>query len=114
MEEVVKVQKTSIGPTGIGSTFENQVEFLRKTIEDTQEIVEYEPNKKMIIVQKTGLVPFKASYLFRNLNSGTRFSMQIEAESGGLFKIAAPLVRRQLRTQFERNLANLKALLVRR
>ena len=50
MEEVVNVRKTSEGPIGVGSTFENQVEFLGKTIEDTQEIVEYEPNKSMTIV----------------------------------------------------------------
>ena len=82
MEEVVKVRKTSEGPIGVGSTFENQVEFLGKTIEDTQEIVEYEPNERMTIVQKTGPVPFKANYLYQTLDGSTRFSMQIEAESG--------------------------------
>ena len=111
MEEVVKVQKTSDGPIGVGSTFINYVEFLGRNIEDSHEIVEYEPNKRMTIVQKTGPVPFKATYLYRSLESGTRFSMKIEAEPGGFFKLATPLVRRQLKTQFETNLKNLKAIL---
>jgi uncharacterized membrane protein len=111
MEEVVKVRKTSDGPIGVGSTFINYVEFLGRSIEDSHEIVEYEPNKSMTIVQKTGPVPFKATYLYQPLEGGTRFSMQIEAEPGGFFKLATPLVRRQLKTQFERNLKNLKVIL---
>jgi hypothetical protein len=90
MEEVVKVRKTSDGSI---------------------EIVEYKPYTSMTIVQKTGPVPFKATYLYRPLEGGTRFSMQIEAEPGGGFKLATPLVRRQLKAQFERLLKNLKAIL---
>lgn len=37
--------------------------------------------------------------------------MQIQAETKGFFKVASPLVRRQLKAQFARNLANLKSLL---
>jgi uncharacterized membrane protein len=111
MEEVVKVEKTSEGPIGVGSTFVNHVEFLGKSIEDSHEIIEYESNKRMTIVQRTGAVPFKAIYLYEFLEGGTRFTMQIEAEPGGFFKLAAPLVRRQLETQFERNLKNLKSIL---
>lgn len=111
MEEVVKVQKMTDGPIGVGSTFKNYVEFLGRSIEDSHEIVEYEPFTSMTISQKAGPVPFKATYLYRPLEDGTRFSMQIEAEPGGFFKLASPLVRRQLKTQYERNLKNLKAIL---
>lgn len=111
MEEVVKVRKTSDGPIGVGSTFINYVEFLGRSIEDSHEIVEYEPNTSMTIVQKTGAVPFKATYLYQPLEGGSHFSMQIEAEPGGFFKLATPLVRRQLNTQFERSLKNLKTIL---
>jgi hypothetical protein len=37
--------------------------------------------------------------------------MRIEADAKGFFKVASPLVRRQLKAQFERNLSNLKTLL---
>ncbi|HEX6299369.1 MAG TPA: SRPBCC family protein [Acidimicrobiia bacterium] len=111
MEEVTRVEKTSEGSVGVGSTFINYVEFMGKTFDDSHEVVEYEPNERMTIVQTTGPVPFKATYLYRSVNGGTRFSMQIEAETKGFFRVATPLVRRQLRRQFERNLRNLKSLL---
>jgi uncharacterized protein YndB with AHSA1/START domain len=111
MDEVKKVEKTSHGPLGVGSTFINYVEFMGRTFDDSHELIEYEPNKKMTIIQRTGPVPFKATYLYEASDPGTRFSMQIEAESKGSFKVAAPLVRRPLRTQFERNLRNLRTLL---
>lgn len=111
MEEVVNVRKTSDGPIGVGSTFVNYVEFLGRSFDDSHEIVDYEPNKRMTILQKTGPVPFKATYLTQPVEDGTRFSMHIEAEPGGFFKLASPLIRRQLQRQYEKNLANLKAIL---
>ena len=57
MDEVKKVEKTSDGPIGVGSTFINYVDFMGRTFDDTHEVIEYEPNTKMTIVQKTG--PYK-------------------------------------------------------
>lgn len=111
MDEVRKVEKTSEGPIGVGATFINYVDFMGRTFDDTHEVIEYEPNKKMTIVQRTGPVPFKATYLYQPVNEGTQFTMQIEAETKGFFKVAAPLVHRQLRSQFEKNIGNLKTLL---
>lgn len=111
MEEIKKVEKTSERPLGVGSTFINYVEFMGRTFDDSHEVTEYEPNKKMTIVQKTGPVPFKATYLFQPTDGGTLFSLHIEAETKGFFKVASPLVRRQLKAQYERNLSNLRTLL---
>lgn len=111
MDEVKKVEKTSEGPIGVGSTFINYVDFMGRTFDDTHEVTEYEPNTKMTIVQRTGPVPFKAIYLYQPADEGTRFTMKIEAETKGFFKVASPLVRRQLKSQFEKNLSNLKTLL---
>lgn len=108
---VSKVEKTSDGPIGIGSTFKNYVNFLGKTFHSEHEIVEYEPNKRVVIVSSAGPVPFKAHYLFQPLEAGIRFSIHIESEPAGFFKLAAPLVGRQLKTTFEQNLRRLKQLL---
>lgn len=109
--EVKKVEKTSEGPIGVGSTFNNYVEFMGRTLNDSHEVTEYQPNRKMTIVQRTGPVPFKATYHYQPMDGGTLFSMHIEAETKGFFKIASPLVRSQLQTQYEKNLGNLKTLL---
>lgn len=114
MDEVKKVEKTSEEPIGVGSTFNNYVDFMGRTINDSHEVIEYEPNKKMTIVQKTGPIPFKATYLYQPDNGGTRFTMQIEAETKGFFRIASPLIRSQYKSQLEKNFSNLKSLLEKR
>ncbi len=111
MEEVTRVEQTSDGPIGVGSTFRNYVDFMGKTFDDSHEVVEYQPNERMTIVQQTGPVPFKATYLYEPVAGRTVFTMQIEAETKGFFKAVEPIVRRRLAKQFERNLRNLKSLM---
>jgi uncharacterized protein YndB with AHSA1/START domain len=114
MGTVTKVEKTSEGPTGVGSTFVNYVHFMGKTFDDSHEVVEYQPNERMRIVQRTGPVPFTTTYLYKPTNGGTRFSLLIEAETKGLFRMAKPVMARQLKKQFENDLQTLKALLEQR
>jgi uncharacterized membrane protein len=111
MGPVSKVEKTSEGPTGVGSTFVNYVQFMGKTFDDSHEVVEYLPNERMKIVQRTGPVPFATTYLYEPVEGGTRFSLLIEAETKGLFKMAKPVMARQLKKQFENDLQTLKTFL---
>lgn len=111
MGPVTKVEKTSEGPTGVGSTFVNYVQFMGKTFDDSHEVVEYQANERMKIVQRTGPVPFTTTYLYQSIERGTRFSLLIEAETKGLFKVAKPVMARQLKKQFENDLQTLKTLL---
>jgi uncharacterized protein YndB with AHSA1/START domain len=111
MDEVKRVEKTTEGQIGVGSKFINYVEFMGRTFDDAHEVIEYKPNEKMTIIQRTGPVPFKATYLYHPSNNGTHFTMKIEAQTKGFFKVASPFVRRQLKSQFETNLSNLKTIL---
>jgi uncharacterized membrane protein len=110
-EEVVRTQKTSEGPIGVGSTFTDHVEFMGKTIESSYEILAYELNKTVTIKTLSGPVPFVATYSFDDADGVTKLSILAEAEPGGFFKLATPIIRRQLDKQWERNFANLKQLL---
>ncbi len=111
MGPVTRVEKTTEGPVGVGTTFVNYVRFLGKTFDDSHEIVEYEPNESMKIVQRTGPVPFTTTYRYRPIDTGTRFSLQVEAETRGLYAMARPVMARQLKRQFENDLRTLKDLL---
>lgn len=110
-EEVVRTQKTSEGPIGVASTFTDHVEFMGRTIESSYEVVAYEPNRAVTIKTSSGPVPFVATYSFDGADGVTKLAILAEAEPGGFFRLATPIIRRQLDKQWERNLANLKQLL---
>ena len=110
-EEVVKTQKTSKGQVGIGTTFTDHVEFMGRTLKSTYEILVIEPNKAITIKTSSGPVPFLATYTFNDQNGVTNLSITAKIEPRGLLKLAAPIIRRQLDHQWERNFENLKKLL---
>lgn len=109
--EVVRTERTSEGPIGVGSTFDDHVEFMGKTMKTSYEILSLVPNSAITIRTSSGPVPFTATYAFDGSNGMTHVSIAAEVEPGGFFKLATPMIRRRLDKQWTRNFANLKALL---
>ena len=110
-DEVVRTERTSEGPTGVGSTFADHVRFMGRSMKTTYEIVGYEPNSTITVKTSSGPVPFTAPYSFDAVDGPPRLSLAANIEPRGLFKLATPMIRRQLDRQWTRNFANLKALL---
>ena len=106
--ESLEVKKTSDGPIGVGTTFHSVGQFLGRRIEGESEITEYEPNRKYAGKSKSGSIPFESWTTFERVNGNTRIDFKAEAEIGGFFKLAEPLVMSMAKRQFEANLANLK------
>jgi uncharacterized protein YndB with AHSA1/START domain len=111
MSELVEAKQTSEGPMGVGTTISAVASPLGRRVESTQEVVEYEPNRKFAIKSTAGPVPSEDAYTFESVAGGTKVTRVTEAEVGGFFKLAEPLFARTMRRQFETNFANLKDLL---
>ena len=109
--EVEKAWKTSEGPMGKGTTFSSVAKVLGRQIENTIEVTEYEPNKKWFLKPTSGPVSGDIEFHFESVAGGTKFSVALEAESGGFFKLGEPIVNRMLQRQYETNGATLKDLL---
>jgi uncharacterized membrane protein len=109
--EVEKARKTSEGPMGIGTTFSSTAKILGRQIENTIEVTEYEPNSKWSLKPTSGPVSGEIEYHFEPVNGDTKFSVSLDADSGGLFKLGEPIVNRMLQRQYETNGATLKDLL---
>ena len=102
---------TSEGPTGVGTTFSDGAKFLGRRIESTFEITEYDPNRKVWFKTTSGPIPAKAGYTYESVEGGTKVTFGCEAEPGGLFKLAKPIIVREIKREWETSLANLKDLL---
>jgi uncharacterized membrane protein len=106
----LEVNKTSEGPVGVGTTWRGVGKFLGKQIEVELEETGYEPNQKS--AQKS-TVPFPSNQqmTFERVNGGTRVNLKFEAEPGGFFKLAEPLLASTVKRNIEGELANLKDLM---
>jgi uncharacterized protein YndB with AHSA1/START domain len=108
----LETEQTSEGPVGVGTTFRNTTKFLGRRIESTYEITENDPPHKQCIRITSGPIPGSGCYLFEPTDGGsTRFTQTFEAEVGGFFRLAEPLVGRAIRRQQEADMATLKDLL---
>jgi len=104
-------EQTSVGPVGVGTTARFVGKFLGRRIESESEVTEFEPNRKYSWQSKSGPFPIKASTTFEQIEGGTRVNTTAEAEPGGFFKLAEPLMMSMGKRQFQNDLDNLKDLM---
>jgi len=107
----LETEQTSGGPVGVGTTFRNTSKFLGRRIDSTYEVTENEPPRRQCVRATSGPIPGSGCYLFEPAEGGTRFTQRFEAEIGGFFRLAEPLVGRAIRRQMEADMATLKDLL---
>jgi uncharacterized membrane protein len=106
----LEVNKTSEGPVGVGTTWRGVGKFLGKQIEVELEETGYEPNQKS--AQKSRLpFPVNQQMSFESVDGGTRVNLKFEADPGGFFKLAEPLLASMVKRNIEGELANLKDLM---
>jgi uncharacterized membrane protein len=110
-EAVGNVVQTPPGPMGLVTTLRGASEVMGRTMEWSSEILEYEPNKKVVQKMHVGPTEISASWIFEPVEGGTRLTMRSEGETSGPFSIAGPLMNRVVKQQVEENLARLKAVL---
>ncbi len=111
MSELVEAKQTSEGPVGVGTTISAVANVLGRRAESIQKVAEYEPTSKFTIKATSGPVASEDKFTFESVAGGTKVTRVTEAEMGGFFKLAEPLVVRMLKRQFDTNFANLKDLL---
>ena|SRR5215210_1018275 len=108
----LETEQTSEGPVGVGTIYRSVSKFLGRTIETTLEVTEHEPPRKQCIRATSGPIPAAGCYLLEPADGGsTRFTQTLEAEVGGFFRLAEPLVARAFRRQMQADMATLKDLL---
>jgi uncharacterized protein YndB with AHSA1/START domain len=108
----LEAERTSEGPLGVGTTFRNTTKFLGRRFDTSYELTEYEPPRKQCYRVTTGPIPGVVCYLFEPSDEGsTRFTQTFEAEVGGFFRLAEPLVARAIRRQMEADMETLKDML---
>ncbi len=107
----LEAKKTSEGPIGVGTTWRGVGKVLGQRIETELECTEYEPNRKSAQKSKSGPIPSEVRQTFEPVEGGTRVGVVLQAEPGGFFRLAEPLVNSMLKRAIETDFANLKDLM---
>src|SRR5574341_1550301 len=101
MTGVIAAEVISEGPVGVGTKYRFDIEVIGRKLETTGELTAYDPPKKTAWKATSGPFPMSGSTTFEPVESGTHVTDMIEAEPGGFFKLAEPLLIKQQQSQME-------------
>lgn len=110
-EGVFESKQTPEGPVEVGTKVSQAFKFLGKRFETTFEVTEYNPNRRVRYKALSGPIKFESGTSFEQVEGGTKLTLELDADVGGIFKLAEPLVARNAKEQWERSFANLKGIL---
>ncbi len=99
------------GPMGVGSRIRGIGKFLGRTVETTSEVTQYDPPSKFAIRGVSGSVHLEIERHLESIGEGTRYRCRLVGDSGGLFKLADPIVTALMKRTVETDHQHLKALL---
>jgi uncharacterized protein YndB with AHSA1/START domain len=107
---VEPAKQTSAGPIGVGTTWHGVGKVAGRQFDTEITFTEFEPNRKITL---TITKPFPTTWTvtLESVAGGTRVSQTVEAEPGGFFKLAEPLVVTMAKRQFQNDLDNLRDLM---
>lgn len=109
-EELTHVEQVSEGPIGVGTICRGTAEIMGR-MAFAAEILEYEPNQKVVQRMTIGPMQIQGAWLFEPVPGGTRVTMSSKGQSEGLFKLGGSLFDGMIKKRLEANLARLKAIM---
>jgi uncharacterized membrane protein len=107
-----EVNVLSEGPVGTGTRVERVASFLGKRIEYVNEIEEYEPPRRLHMRSVKAPFPMTVTYEFEPAAGGaTLMRIATGGDTTGFYKLAGPLLERQVRRGVASDLRRLKEIL---
>jgi uncharacterized protein YndB with AHSA1/START domain len=105
--DIVAESAPSESPTRVGTHVANRVHLLGRTFENTLEVVEREPDQRLVLKTER---PFAvtATWLFEAVDGGTRFTTVLEAQPSAFFTFGEPFLAGVARRRFTGHLRRLK------
>jgi len=108
---MVSARWTSDPPVGVGSTYDQEARFMGKTIITRFQVTAYEPGRSISIESVESTFPLQITRRVEPTDTGCVITAHVRGQPGGLFKLAAPLMRRMVKRSVDKDYARLKALL---
>ena len=99
-------------PVSVGSRMDFVARFLGRTLAYTYEVVELEPQQRLVMRTADGPFPMETTYTWSEADGGgTHMTLRNRGTPAGFAKLTAPMVERAMRRATTKDLARLKQLL---
>ena len=99
-------------PVAVGSRMAFVAQFLGRRLAYTYEVVELEPEHRLVMRTADGPFPMETTYTWEAIPEGeTRMTLRNRGNPSGFSRIAAPMMERAMRRATSRDLARLKSIL---
>jgi carbon monoxide dehydrogenase subunit G len=99
------------GPLSVGSDVRRVASFMGKKIEYVNRVEELEPGRRVVMRSIRSPIPMTVTYAFEDDGDGTRTSVRVQGEPGAMYRVAGPILSRQVRRSVANDLRTLKRLL---
>jgi uncharacterized protein YndB with AHSA1/START domain len=114
-ENIKSVDWKTAPPVRVGSKMEFVAHFLGRRIAYTYEVVELEPERRLVMRTAQGPFPMETTYMWEPVDGGkTRMKLRNRGMPSGFAKVGAPLMAAAVRRETTKNLQALKELLEKR
>jgi len=110
-EGVSAASQSPAGPTRAGTTFTLTRTFLGRKIDAAGAVTEFEPNRRCVFRTTSGPIQLSVALGYQEIANGTRLTVHLEAQPGGVFKLAEGAMDRQLEGMFDAQVKKLKTIL---
>ena len=100
-------------PVAVGSRVRRVASFLGKRIEYVNEVERLDPGALLVMHSVKSPFPMRVTYAFADAEEGpgTITRIRVEGDPGKLYRVAGPLMRKQVQRSISRDLATLKSIM---
>ena len=98
-------------PIGVGSRVRRVASFMGRRIEYVNELTRLEPGSVLEMRSVKSPFPMHITYAFEDVASGTQTSVRVQGGASTLYRLASPLLSRQVKKNVQADLDRLKAIL---
>jgi hypothetical protein len=99
-------------PVRVGSRVRRVATFLGKRIEYVNEVERLESDARLEMRSVKSPFPMRVTYSFDDANDGsTRARIRVEGDPGAIYRVAGPVMRRQVQRSISRDLETLRSIL---
>ncbi|MFJ4205474.1 SRPBCC family protein [Streptomyces sviceus] len=96
------------GGFGTGAEVTRRAHFLGRRIDYVLRVAAYEPPRLLDMVSVAAPMPMHVTYTFETHPRGTLAAIRVRGGPGGLLRLAAPLLARQVRSSLAKDLRDLE------
>lgn len=94
-------------PVAVGSRMDFEARFLGRRLAYTYEVVEHVPGERLVMRTADGPFPMETTYAWSEDPAGTEMRLRNRGTPTGFAKVAAPVMRRAMKTAMTKDLARL-------